>query len=93
MGGQPLILWVTIMTDLQSLISDIKEVQKSDQSHMYLLMNKGTTEDPHWTRGENGMLYYEGQFFMPNTGDLQLQVLKTKYDHVLAEHPGQSKTY
>jgi len=40
-----------------------------------------------------GILYYEGQFFMSDTGDLWLQVLKTKHDHVLAGHPEQSKTY
>jgi len=60
---------------------------------MYLLMNGGTTEDPCWTRGENSILYYEGQFFMSDTGDLWLQVLKTKHDHMLVGHPGQSKTY
>jgi len=56
-------------------------------------MNGGTTEDLYWTRGKNGMLYYEGQFFVPDTGDLWLQVLKTKHNHVLADHLGQSKTY
>jgi len=30
---------------------------------------------------------------MSNTDDLQLQVLKANHDHVLAGHPGQSKTY
>ena len=39
------------------------------------------------------MLYYEEQLFVPDTGDLRLQVLKTKHDHVLAGHPGQAKTY
>jgi len=93
LGGQPLTLQAAVMTNLQSLISDIKEAQKSDQLHTYLLMNRETTKDPRWTRDEDSTLYYEGQFFMPNTGDLWLQVLKTKHDHVLAEHPGQSKTY
>jgi len=45
LGSQPLTLQAAIMTDLQSLISDIKEAQKSDQSHTYPLMNRGTTED------------------------------------------------
>jgi len=45
LGSQPLTLQAAIVTDLQSLISDIKEAQKSDQSHMYSLMNGGTTED------------------------------------------------
>jgi len=93
LGSQPLTLQAAIVTDLQSLIFDIKEAQKSDQSHMYPLMNGGTTEDFRWTRGEDGILYYEGQFFVPNTDDLRLQVLKANYDHVLAGHPGQSKTY
>jgi len=81
------------VTDLQSLISDIKEAQKSDQLHTYPLMNGGTTEDLQWTRGEDGILYYEGQLFVPNTDDLRLQVLKANHDHVLAGHPEQSKTY
>jgi len=56
-------------------------------------MNGGMTDDYRWTRGENDMLYYKEQVFIPDTGNLQLQVLKTKHDHVLAGHPGQSKTY
>jgi len=43
--SQPLTLQVTIVTDLQSLISDIKKAQKSDQSCMYPLMNERTVED------------------------------------------------
>jgi len=39
------------------------------------------------------MLYYEEQFFVSDTGNLWLQVLKTKHDHMLAGHPRQSKTY
>jgi len=60
---------------------------------MYPLMNGGTTEDFRWTRGEDGILYYERQFFVPNTDDLRLQVLKANHDYVLTGHPGQSKTY
>jgi len=93
LGSQPLILQAAIVTDLQSLISDIKEAQKSDQLHMYSLMNGGTTEDLRWTRGEDGILYYERQLFVPNTDDLWLQVLKANHDYVLAGHPGQFKTY
>jgi len=81
------------MTDLQSLISNIKEAQKLNQSHMYLLINRGTIKDPRWTKGKDSILYYEKQFFVPSTSDLQLQVLKTKYDHVLVGHLGQSKIY
>jgi len=51
------------------------------------------TEDLRWTLDGDGILYYEGQIHIPDTGDLWLQVLNFRYDHVLAGHPGQSKTY
>ena len=56
-------------------------------------MNGGTTKDLRWTRGKDSILYYEGQFFVPNTDNPRLQVLKANHDHVLAGHSGQSKTY
>ena len=84
MESQPLTLQAAIVTDLQLLISDIKKAQKSDQSYINSLINRETTDDPHWTRDEDGILYYEGQVFIPDTGNLWLQVLKTKHDHILA---------
>jgi len=93
LDSQPLTSRAATVTDLQSLISDIKEAQESDQLHTNPLMNGGMTDDHHWTRGEDNMLYYEGQVFVPDTGNLRLQVLKTKHDYVLAGHPEQLKTY
>jgi len=93
LDSQPLTSQAATVTNLQSLISDIKEAQESDKSHTNPLMNGGITGDHRWTRGEDDMLYYEGQVFVPDTGNFRLQVLKTKHDHVLAGHPGQSKTY
>jgi len=60
LDSQPLTSWAATVTDLQSLISDIKEAQKSDQSHTNPLMNRGMTDDHRWIRGEDDMLYYEG---------------------------------
>jgi len=51
------------------------------------------TEDSCWTLDEDGTLYYEEQIHVPNTGDLWLQVLNFRHDHVLAGHSGQLKTY
>ena len=88
LGTQPPTLQAAIVIDYPSLISDIKEAQESDELHTYPRTNGETIEDPRWTRGEDSMLYYEEQLFVPDTGDLRLQVLKTKHDHVLAGHPG-----
>ena len=51
------------------------------------------TKDPCWTLDRDSMLYYEGQIHVPNTGNLQLQVLNSRYNYVLVSHPGQLKTY
>jgi len=87
LDSQLLTLQAATVTDLQSLISDIKEAQESDQSHTNPLMNRRMTDNHRWTRGEDDMLYYEEQVFVPDTSNLRLQVLKTKHDHVLAGHP------
>jgi len=79
--------------DHQSLLSDIKEAQRSDQSQLKPPVDRGNLEDHRWTKEEDGMRYYEGQVYVPDTGDLRLQVLKSNHNHVLAGHPGQSKTY
>jgi len=81
------------VTDHQSLLSDIKEAQRSDQSQLKPLVDGGNLEDHRWTEEEDGMRYYKGQVYVPDTGDLCLQVLKSNHDHVLAGHLGQSKTY
>jgi len=81
------------VTDHQSLLSDIKEAQRSDQSQLKPPVDGGNLEDHYWTKEEDGMRYYKGQVYVPDTGDLHLQVLKSNHDHILAGHPGQSKTY
>ena len=60
---------------------------------MNSLMDGGIPDNPCWIRGEDGILHYEEQIFVSDTGNLWLQLLKTKHDYVLAGHPGQSKTY
>ena len=81
------------MIDHQSLLSDIKEAQRSDQSQLKSPVDGGNLEDHRWTKEEDGTRYYKGQVYVPDTGDLCLQVLKSNHDHILAGHPGQSKTY
>jgi len=81
------------VTDHQSLLSDIKEAQRSDQSQLKPLVDGENLKDYHWTEEEDSTRYYEGQVYVPDTDDLHLQVLKSNHDHVLAGHLGQSKTY
>jgi len=90
---QPPTLWVTVVTDPQTLFSCIKEAQKANLPATNLLGNKESTDNPQWSKDKNGTLYYDRQVFVPNTGDLCLLVINSRHDHVLARHLGQSKTY
>jgi len=60
------------MTDHQSLLSDIKEAQRSDQSQLKPLVDGGNLEDHCWTKEEDNTRYYKGQVYVPDTGDLCL---------------------
>jgi len=79
--------------DQLSLILNIKEAQKLDYLQTKSQTNGKWTEDPYWTLDKNGILYYKGQIHVFDISNLQLQVLNSRYNHVLASHPGQSKTY
>jgi len=87
-GDQPLALRAAMMIDPQSLLSNIKEAQKSKP-----LAVERTKEDPCWIKGEDNLWYYKGLIYVPKNDDLHLQVLKSRHNHVLAGHPGQLKTY
>ena len=47
---------------------------------------------PPWSKDENGQLFYQGRLYVPDTPDLCLWVLRTFHNHILAGHPGQTKT-
>jgi len=52
LGSQSLTLQVAIITDLQLFISNIKETQKSNQSHTYPLMKEGDNKRPSMDQGQ-----------------------------------------
>ena len=93
LGNQSPSLWAATLIDPYLLISNIKEVQKLDHLQTKSQNDGEWTKDPCWTLDRDSMLYYKGQIHVPNTGNLQLQVLNSRYNYVLASHPGQSKTY
>jgi len=91
--NQSLTLQAVTLTDPQSLLSNIKEAQKSHQPDVNSLAVEKTLKDPRWTKEADGLWHYEGQIYVPDVGDLRLQVLKSRHNHMLAGHLGQIKTY
>jgi len=50
------------------------------------LNHQNHTTNLNWDIDPNGLLYWKGHIIVPNTGGLQLWILKAKYDHLLADH-------
>ena len=46
---------------------------------------------PHWSVTPDGFLCHDSLIYIPNSNNLQLQVLCYKHDHILSRHPGQNK--
>ena len=83
-------LWTATVVDPVALLADIREALAQDpESRKYT----NTSDNSCWALQPGGFLYFEGQKYVPDLNQLRLRVLKMKHDHILAEHPGQSKTY
>ena len=85
-------LQATIVLNTESLLANIRIATTTDPFCKEFFDAGEPTDNPKWTRDINGHLCYEERIFLLDSGDLCLKVLKAKYDHLLADHPGQSKT-
>jgi len=86
-------LQAAVVTDPIKLLANIQEALKTDPVFLRLAGLDGTHEDTHWQLGEDGLLYFKNQIYVPESQNLRLQVIQLRHDHILAGHPGQSKTY
>ena len=77
---QSLTLQATVVMDPQTLLSYVKKAQKANLPTTNLLGDKESTEDLWWLKNKNGILYYDGQVFVPNIGNLCLLVISSRHD-------------
>ena len=47
---------------------------------------------PRWSVDSEGLLLLNDKIYVPNTADLQLQILQYKHDHLISGHFGQNRT-
>jgi len=79
--------------DSWTLLTKIKAISKKDPIYLYFWELDCDANDVHWLIDDNRFLHHEGLIYIPEVGDLCLQVLKSKYNHKLTSHLGQTKTY
>ena len=88
------VLHASIIGDIHQLHDDIHIALTTDltaQNHIQWL-SKPSLIDSCWSLSADGLLCLDNCIYVPDSGQLQLQVLQLKHDHVLARHPGQNKT-
>jgi len=78
--------------DLATLIQDVIDMLPWDLLVSKFLGMSLTKLPPPWSKDKNGWLSYQGRLYVPDAPDLCLRVLRTFHDHILAGHPGQTKT-
>jgi len=89
----PLELHAAVTIDSQMLLDDIRMAIRKDPTYLRFLETGKGLELNRWSRKENGLILHDNWVFVLDNKDLRLHVLKSKHDHKLAGHPGQSKTF
>ena len=82
------VLRATVIMDQEQLNSDILSALPDDPLYIAHLKES----KPHWSVTPDGFLCHDSLIYIPDSNDLQLQVLRYKHDHILSGHPSQNKT-
>ena len=85
-------LQAVVVMDQARLLTDIRKALELDPEFLKALGSVRTNKDSPWQLRNDGFLYSEDRIYVPDSQDPRLQVVQLKHDHILADHPGQSKT-
>ena len=78
------------LMDIEQLHSDIRSALPADSiASIHLNSEKS---DPRWSLGSDGLLRRDDRIYVPDSEDLQLQVLRYKHDHLTTGHFSQNRT-
>ncbi|KAK1680781.1 hypothetical protein QYE76_041629 [Lolium multiflorum] len=76
-----------------TLISQIKEAQKSNASIDGIKSQLAAGKAPGFTVDEEGVLWYNGRLCVPSDSELKQVILKEAHDTLYSIHPGGTKMY
>ena len=82
------VLRASEIMDQEQLNSDILSALPEDPVYLAHLKEP----QARWSVTPDGFLRHDNMIYIPDTSDLRLRVLRHKHDHILAGHPGQTKT-
>jgi len=79
--------------DLITLHQKIKSATLSRLEYAKLMDPFSPPTDQRWSTNAEGLLCWEGRILVPEANELRLHVLHARYNHVLAGHFGQTRTF
>ena len=88
---EALMLWASVLVDIEQLRSDILSSLPNDPVAS-LLLSTESLDDPWWTINPEGFLLRDNRIYVPEANNLQLCILWTFHDHPTAGHFGQNRT-
>ena len=86
------VLRASVVMDFEAVHQSIREHYSSDGEAMAGLKLVDDPSNLRWTMGLDGLLRLDGRIYVPNFGDLRLQILRFFHDHPLSGHFGQNRT-
>ena len=86
---EALMLWASVLVDIEQLRSDILSSLPNDPVTS-LLLSTESLDDPWWTINPKGFLLRDNHIYVPEANNLQLCILWTFHDHPTAGHFGQN---
>lgn len=86
------VLRASVIMDIKNLHQTIKSSYTLDpEAEANLLLAKDDS-NKRWSIDDSGFLQFDSRIYVPDTADLQLQILCYYHDHILAGHFGQNWT-
>src|SRR6266581_4304171 len=86
-----LVLRAASLVDTDAIHRDIMSALPSDPS-IAKHFSSPIPPDSRWSIDAEGLLRLDNRIYVPDSNDLQLQILHYKHDHLLSGHFGQNRT-